>query len=212
VRFIYGLRSDKGVGPTTRAKDFGFGGQFLIEGTMSDRVWRERGLRDAVVAGNEDAWRVWFDAEYASLESYVLWRCAGLRQLADDAIQETWLVAVRRLRAFDPEVGSFQQWLCGIAANVLRNQLRSLRRRAARSESLNGEVVADDATIERERSERIAAALATLPERYEAVLRRKYLDGQSVAEIAATWNETEKAVESLLTRARAAFREAYGDD
>jgi DNA-directed RNA polymerase specialized sigma24 family protein len=38
------------------------------------------------------------------------------------------------------------------------------------------------------------------------------LDGQSVAEIAATWNETEKAVESLLTRARAAFREAYGDD
>jgi len=180
---------------------------------MNDRVWRERGLRDAVVAGNEDAWRAWFDAEYSSLESYVLWRCGSLRQLADDVIQETWLIAVRRLRAFNPETGSFQQWLCGIAANVLRNQLRSLRRRAARSESLNGEVATHDRESgERERSERIAVALAELPDRFEAVLRRKYLDGQSVSQIATEWDETEKAVESLLSRARAAFREAYGDE
>ncbi len=47
------------------------------------------------------------------------------------------------------------------------------------------------------------------PERYEAVLRAKYLDQQSVAAIAETWNETPKAVESLLTRAREAFRQAY---
>jgi RNA polymerase sigma-70 factor (ECF subfamily) len=65
---------------------------------------------------------------------------------------------------------------------------------------------------DRERAERVAAALAGLPERYEGVLRMKYLDRLSVAEIAATSGETEKAVESLLTRARAAFREAYGDD
>lgn len=180
---------------------------------MSDRVWREHGLRDAVVAGNEAAWREWFDAEYSSLESYVLWRCASLRELADDVIQETWLNAVRRLRAFDPAAGSFQQWLCGIATNVLRNQLRSLRRKASRAQSLDGDVAAtDDAGRQRERSERIAVALAELPDRYEAVLRRKYLDGHSVAQMATDWNETEKAVESLLSRARAAFREAYGDE
>jgi RNA polymerase sigma-70 factor (ECF subfamily) len=65
---------------------------------------------------------------------------------------------------------------------------------------------------DRERAERVAAALAELPERYEAVLRMKYLDRSSVGEIAAQTGETEKAVESLLGRARAAFREAYGDD
>ena len=40
----------------------------------------------------------------------------------------------------------------------------------------------------------------------------KYLDRRSVAEMAAESGETEKAIESLLSRARAAFREAYGDD
>ena len=74
-------------------------------------------------------------------------------------------------------------------------------------------VAMDPAVAEREQAERIAAALAgDLPERYEAALRMKYLDRRTVAEIAAEWGETEKAVESLLGRARAAFREAYGDD
>ena len=61
----------------------------------------------------------------------------------------------------------------------------------------------------RERSERIAQALAALPEQYEAVLRAKYLELQTVEQIAAVRNETPKAVESLLTRARAAFRENF---
>ena len=55
------------------------------------------------------------------------------------------------------------------------------------------------------------AARAELPERYEAVLRMKYLERMSVADMAAARGETEKAVESLLSRAREAFREAYGD-
>jgi RNA polymerase sigma-70 factor, ECF subfamily len=180
---------------------------------MTDRVWRERGLRDAVAAGNDSAWRTWYEAEYAPLEAYVLWRCGSLRDLADDALQDTWLTAVRRIRRFDPEAGTFHGWLCGIAANVLRNQLRSLRRRNGRQGSLNGDLSRDDPTmVDRERAERVAGALATLPDRSEVVLRMKYLDRMSVAEIAAAWGETEKAVESLLSRARAAFREAYGDD
>jgi RNA polymerase sigma-70 factor, ECF subfamily len=180
---------------------------------MADRVWRERGLRDAVAAGDERAWRAWYEEEYAPLKAYVVWRCAGMCDLADDVLQETWLAAVRRVRHFDPEAGSFQGWLCGIAANVVRNQLRSRRRRAARQEPLPSDVPGTNpAPADRERAERVAAALAALPERYEAALRLKYLDRQSVAEMAAAWGETEKAVESVLSRARAAFREAYGDD
>ena len=47
---------------------------------MTDRVWRERGLRDAVAAGDTHAWRTWYEAEYAPLEAYVLWRCGSLRE------------------------------------------------------------------------------------------------------------------------------------
>jgi RNA polymerase sigma-70 factor, ECF subfamily len=180
---------------------------------MTDRAWRERGLRDAVVRGDDRAWRAWYDAEYPGLEAYVLWRCGGSRDVADDVIQETWLTAVRKVLAFDPDAGGFHQWLCGIAANVLRNHLRSRRRRSGRQEPLSGDEGRTDAGVaDRERAERVTAALAALPDRYEAVLRMKYLDRMSVADMAAANGETEKAVESLLSRARAAFREAYGDD
>src|SRR5437868_6777582 len=83
---------------------------------MSDaeRVWRERGLRAAVLAGDARAWQTWYDEAFAALDAYVLWRCGGLRDLADDALQETWLVAVRRIRRFDPAQGSFAGWLRGI--------------------------------------------------------------------------------------------------
>ena len=60
--------------------------------------------------------------------------------------------------------------------------------------------------------ERVARALAALPERCEKALRGKYLDGSTVAELASAWGDTEKAVESLLSRARAAFKAAYQAD
>lgn len=176
----------------------------------SDRVWRERGLWSAVLAGDERAWRTWYEASFDELHAYVSWRCAGLRDLADEVVQETWLTAVRRIGGFDPERGSFVAWLCGFAANILRNQLRRRARDHRRNQSLNGELLVPDAAKEEnEQAERIASALAALPERYEAALRAKYLDQHSVAQIAEDWQETPKAIESLLTRARLAFREAY---
>ncbi|MHC4342708.1 MAG: RNA polymerase sigma factor [Planctomycetota bacterium] len=58
-------------------------------------------------------------------------------------------------------------------------------------------------------AEQIAVAMAALSNRYRAVLRAKYEQQLSVAEIAARWRESTKAIESLLTRARAAFRTVY---
>jgi RNA polymerase sigma-70 factor (ECF subfamily) len=169
-----------------------------------DRVERERELRRAVLSGEEFAWRTLYDESFAALSAYVLWRCGGLRDRADEVTQETWLTAVRRLRAFDPSAGSFLAWLRGIAANVLRNHCRRDKRRM---QPLESEPLAEAETSEQ--AERVAEALAALPPHYEAVLRMKYLEGRSVADIAAERGESPKAVESLLTRAREAFRQAY---
>ena len=177
----------------------------------SDRIWRERGLLSAVLAGDERAWRTWYEESFQPLYAYVHWRSGGLPERADEVVQETWLIAVRRIRSFDPERGSFLAWLRGVATNVLRNRARSENGRAGRVRPLE-----EDRPLGRpnpvdgaELAERIGAALGSLPDRYEAALRAKYLEEQTVLEIAGAWNETPKAIESLLTRARQAFREAY---
>jgi RNA polymerase sigma-70 factor, ECF subfamily len=173
----------------------------------------ERGLWHAVLAGDDQAWRAWYEASFEPLYAYILWRCAGLRDVADDIVQETWLTAVRRLRQFDPERAGFGTWLRGIAGNLARNHFRKEKRRPTLPLANADLPAKSDADSERrEQAERIAQALAAIPQHYEAVLRAKYLDQESVADIAVARNESVKAVESLLTRARQALREAFGSE
>ena len=105
-----------------------------------DRVQREELLRSAVLAGNENAWRTWYDETFDDLYRYVRWRCGGRKDWADEIVQDTWLTAVRRVRRFDPRKGSFLAWLRGIAANLLRNELRKRRRSPKFQQSPDGEI------------------------------------------------------------------------
>jgi RNA polymerase sigma-70 factor (ECF subfamily) len=105
-------------------------------------------------------------------------------------------------------------WLCAVCRNEIAGHFRRLRR---------GETALDDAsedllsTIEnpetnllaREGDELVHLALDALPPRYARMLEWKYVDGLSVREIALRMDLGEKAVESLLTRARVAFRAAF---
>src|ERR1700722_18794447 len=133
------------------------------------RVQTEEALRAGVLAGDAAAWRALYDGAYAELWTYVVWRSAGLRDLAEDVTQETWLIAVRRIGDFDPKRARFVTWLRGIAAHVLANHLRSRRRHPEQllAEPADGEV------DRRDDAELIARALAELPERSEAVLKAK---------------------------------------
>ncbi|MBY0229132.1 MAG: sigma-70 family RNA polymerase sigma factor [Gemmataceae bacterium] len=163
----------------------------------------------AVLAGDESAWRAWYDECFGPLDAYVLWRCGGSRADADDVLQEAWLVAVRRLERFDPAAGPFLGWLRGIAANLLRNRFR--KKEALPFPRPDAEP-ADAEAMRQEKAARVAEALASLPPHYEELLRMKYLEGLPVAEIAERRGETTQAAESALTRARAAFRAAYPED
>ncbi len=55
------------------------------------------------------------------------------------------------------------------------------------------------------------ATLDALPGRYGEALEWKYIDGLSVREIAERLTLSEKAAESVLTRARESFREAIAE-
>lgn len=178
---------------------------------MTDR-WanaEERALRVAVLRGEEAAWRALYARSFAPLWAYVVARTGHDVPAAEEVAQETWMVAVRRIADFDPERGPFEGWLRGIAANVLRNRRRAAAR-APRSLPLEDLPAPEVRAPEGDARERVALALTALPWAYQLVLRAKYEDRLPVTEIAARTGRTSKAVESLLQRAREAFRAAFG--
>jgi RNA polymerase sigma-70 factor (ECF subfamily) len=139
---------------------------------------------------------------------------------ADEAAQGTMVQALRRLRTWRGEAALFTS-LC----TICRNEMAARARRASRQPL---SVSADDpdlrATLEslsavRDQPERVLeradvgrlvqVALDYLPPRYSRALEWKYLDDLSVREIAHRLKVSPKAAESLLTRAREAFREGF---
>ena len=139
--------------------------------SKSDRERLERVLRAAVLAGDEAAWVLLYRGALEPLRGFILRRCGGVRDAAEEALQETWMVAVRRIRHFDPGRGSFEGWLRGIAENVVQNQGR--RRRP-------GELPEPASIPARGEAgpgprDRIVEVLLALPNRYRAVLRAKYV-------------------------------------
>lgn len=168
----------------------------------------ERALRAAVLAGDEAAWHVLYDRHFDSVYAYVHARTGRDGHRTEEVVQECWTVAVRRIRAFDPAQGSFGDWLRGIAHRLLLNERRRWARRFRLREE-KGVTESPDAAPTVATSECVAVALTSLPERYQDVLRAKYEECRPVADIAGDWGVSEKAVESLLSRARQAFREAW---
>ena len=78
-------------------------------------------------------------------------------------------------------------------------------------DSLLGESANDpDVTLYRsELSRLVKVALDSVPSLYADVLEAKYVQDRSVNEISALLGKSPKATESILTRARAAFRDCF---
>ncbi|MEA3364094.1 MAG: RNA polymerase sigma factor, partial [Candidatus Hydrogenedentes bacterium] len=154
------------------------------------RQWEERALRAAVRAGDESAWRVLYERHFDALYAHAYARVGHDPERAQEAVQNCWMTAVRRIRSFDPARGSFANWLAGIADRVLLGQ----RRRWARRQRLaQGAQAVPESTITdtpSEAAERVAWVLAELPKNYAAVLRAKYEERQPVAEIAKSWGRS----------------------
>jgi RNA polymerase sigma-70 factor (ECF subfamily) len=127
-------------------------------------------------------------------------------------VQDCWLIAVRRIASFDPSRGSFEHWLRGIASKVLHNHRRRWRRDGSGRDAdaaVSHVSNRGDAMSGSDLAEKIGLVMTSLPERFQAVLRAKYEEHLTVLEISQRWKRSEKAIESLLSRARTAFREAY---
>ena len=175
-------------------------------------------LRRRILAGDRSAWEELYVDCFDSLWIAVARKVGPDRGRIEDVVQETWLVAVRRIRQFDPERGCFRGWLHGIADRVGRNAGRKWARERRVERTLTPDEkgkpepaqevqTAVEASLENE--ELLEVSFASLPAHYRLILRSKYVEDLSVTEIASRQGVTPKAIESLLGRARRAFRDVY---
>jgi RNA polymerase sigma factor (sigma-70 family) len=174
----------------------------------------EGALRAAVLRGDADAWRVLYRRAFPPVWAFVAARSRSDAGAAEDVIQETWMIAVRRMASFDPSRAPFEAWVKGIAGNVLRNRWRASRRErevVRRDPTTLGDVHASPVTPDAGEAGRATLALTALPWAYQQVLRAKYEEGLPVLAIAERLGRSAKAVESMLSRAREALRRALAD-
>lgn len=154
-----------------------------------------------------------FDAHFPRLFRY-LDRLSGDPELAADLAQETFVRLYRRGSLPD----SPEAWLISVALNLFRNA----RNTAARRRRLltpwlgtraHGEAPPPAAREVEAEADRLAVrrALDQLPERERSLLLLR-AEGYSYRDIAAALRLHEASVGTLLARAGAAFRAAFGGD
>ncbi len=190
---------------------------------MSDPPGSERELVERMLSGHERAFEEFFDGYFPRVYRFALTRAGGREDVAEEVTQETLCRAVDRLETYRGEAALFT-WLCTICRHEIG---RYFGRREMTHRSLD---LPEDAEEVRAALDSLAAALEAgpaeelqrqeiarlvqvtldnLPARYASVLEWKYLQDLPVKEIADRLQLGLKAAESLLVRARAAFREGF---
>lgn len=174
-----------------------------------------------MLSGDREAFDRFFEGHFPGLYRFAL---ARLRDpdLACDVVQSALCKAVAHLRTYRGEA-TLAAWLFTICRHEIGAHYRQTRRVPSRVELTeeDAEVRAaldslpasfagpEEALADKERNQLVHATLDHLPPRYAQALEWKYLDGLPVAEIAERLQLGPKAAESLLTRARQAFRDAF---
>lgn len=182
--------------------------------------WKSRALK-----GNADAVQLLADAALPPLYHFCLYRVGKDRHLCEEVVQETLVHAIRDLRNYDPARAgdNIFPWLTGLARNEISRVLArqksavSLEALWARMDRellnlyarLESEPFSDELLQREETRELVNTTMSQLPPHYRDALEAKYVTGRSVRDLAALWSISEKAVESLLSRARQAFRGTF---
>lgn len=180
-------------------------------------------LIERVGKGDEDALEIFYHTFFPRLYRYIYYRVGRDHHHTEEVVHDTFIEALDKAGRYDPSRGSVESWLITLS----RNRIRSCNAKMARPHEyekswsmVDGELeslFADmdegnlpETALEREEmKELVGAAMSSISEQYAKLLEMKYLRNMPVREIAGLLKKTEKSVESQLTRARVAFREAF---
>lgn len=144
------------------------------------------------------------------------YRMLGNAQEAEDAVQEVFLRAFRRLDSYDPE-RRFATWLLTIGSNYCVDRLRRRRFSWLTLDDVafwlpSRESGPERRALEQERGEFVQRALQRLPENFRSVIVLRYWHDMSYLEIAEALRLTEATVKTRLHRARKMLEAVLGPD
>jgi RNA polymerase sigma-70 factor (ECF subfamily) len=185
----------------------------------------DRQLVGRLKAGDEAAFRDFFDGYFDRLYRFAMSRTRGNADMAEEAVQRTMIRALRGIEGFRGEA-ALSTWMVQICRNELADLGELARRDAGRTVSFD----ADERVRERvesvitdprsdpaaapeadERAQVLRELLDGLPGRYGEVLEWKYLEEMSVEQIAKRLRGSFESTQSLLQRARVALRSALAE-
>ena len=182
----------------------------------------DRALVARMCAGEQPAFHEFFTANAPRLVAFLARRSRLDPASLEDVVQCALIKAVRNLAQYRGEA-ALLTWL----TEICRHELADVHRKAARQPvhvSLDENVAKAGLQLQLRAPEHqepvaelqsaselasIARVLDDLPETYARVLEAKYGDGMSVEEIARQFGLTAISVQSLLARAREAFRKLW---
>jgi RNA polymerase sigma-70 factor (ECF subfamily) len=164
----------------------------------------DRDLAEAIRgAGEERAFRELYRRHTPRLLPLLQRLLGGSRPDAEDAVQETWIRAIRGLDGFRWDA-AFGTWICGIGIHVARDAMR--RRRRGREDGWDAAI--DLPAPELPLGERVdlERAIAVLPDGYRAVLVLHDIEGLPHEDIAQQLEISVGTSKSQLHRARRTLR------
>ena len=167
-----------------------------------------------VKEGNKNAFEQLMRKYYPRILNFI-YRFTGNKANAEDLTQEVFMRVYNSAARYKAR-SKFQTWLYTIAKNVGLNELRRSKNPTLSLDEMfdSGEKEIkreikdphgsspDEEIIQMEKIAKIRATINDLPEKQRIAVILKRYEGFSYAEIAATLNVSDKAVKSLLSRAK----------
>jgi RNA polymerase sigma factor (sigma-70 family) len=166
----------------------------------------------AVAAGDRQALELLYRRHAPWLAGRLAARTTS-RELAEEALQDSFLAAWRGARAYHG-TGEVPAWLWGIA----RRRLASLARRQphgslsldAAGERVDQAAGPEEAALGRDASDRIRLAVAHLPDDQRAAITAVVYQGQTIEQAALAAAVPQGTIKSRLHRARLHIRKELG--
>lgn len=189
---------------------------------MSHEPHADKQVARRILAGDAAAFRTLFDSYFPRLYRFALARLNRDHEAANDVVQQTFCKALEHLHTFRGEAALYT-WFCQVCRNCIVDYCRARQREAVaivpledlpnlRSvlEALQADVrdEPDLGAWQQDMRRLVQATVDSLPDQYADILELKYVQGLPVADIATRLQLGVKAAESLLGRARTAFRAA----
>jgi RNA polymerase sigma-70 factor (ECF subfamily) len=182
----------------------------------------DRALVARMAVGDQSAFDDFFRTSAPRLAAFVGRRSGLDGASVEDIVQSTLIKAMRNLSSYRAEASLFT-WLTRICLHELADVTRKSARRPSHSSldepatlaRLSHQLHAShffepEATLDAElHRAAVIRALNALPKHYALALEAKYGDGLSVVEIAELLGLTPTATQSVLARAREAFRQRW---